>query len=150
MDPLAGTRLDGVSRALPLRGEGAVPDRTLVVQYDLPQSFHMSCVMRGRWRLLTDVKGRAQGEPELALQVAAPGWTPRDTGTPDHPGFPAGVALPIAAAEVLEIVFHHLTRPSQITVAVNVHREFDGGAAHGERRAGDAFQSREARLDRSR
>jgi hypothetical protein len=39
-------------------------------------------------------------ESGLALQAAAPAWTPRDTGTPDHPGFPAGVALPIAAADL--------------------------------------------------
>lgn len=197
---------DGASLALPLRGAAPVPDRTLVVQYGQPQPFHMTCVMRGRWRLLTDIKGPAQGGPELyhlandplqrtnllereprvaaelraaydawwkitepfatqrafislghaaqpvvtlhsaewrenamsgmkglrdgvkkrglwdvdiardgiyeialrrwpeesglGLRAAAPAWTPRDTGTPDHAGFPAGGALPIASAEL--------------------------------------------------
>ncbi|MCU0959342.1 MAG: arylsulfatase [Pirellulaceae bacterium] len=202
----AGTRFDGTSLAAPLRGQGDVPDRTLVVQYGVPQPFHMACVMRGRWRLLTDIKGLAAGEPELynlaedplqktnlidthpdmahalraaydrwwaevepltalraatslghpdggivtlncaqwrenaltsvvrlregvkrrgvwdveiirdgmyeialrrwpeeaglALRAAAPAWTPRDTATPDHAGFPAGAALPIAGAQL--------------------------------------------------
>lgn len=39
-------------------------------------------------------------ESGLALRAAAPAWTPRDTTTPDHAGFPAGVALPIAGAEL--------------------------------------------------
>jgi arylsulfatase len=197
---------DGTSLAQPLRGERGLPDRTLIVQYGPPEPFRMTCVMRGRWRLLTDIKGLATGEPELydlaadplqrtnlidahadvakqlratydtwwattepltkqrafislghpdggkavlnsaewrenamhgmtglregvkrrgvwdvevardgtyeialrrwpetsglALRAAAPAWTPRDTGTPDHAGFPAGGALPIASAEL--------------------------------------------------
>lgn len=36
----------------------------------------------------------------LALRAAAPAWTPRDTATPAHAGFAAGVALPIAGARL--------------------------------------------------
>jgi arylsulfatase len=225
VDPPNGTRFDGVSLAAPLRGESAVPDRTLVVQYGQPQPFRMSCVMRGRWRLLTDIKGRAQGEPELynladdplqqtnliathadvarelraaydrwwnevepftreraaislghpvggavtlnsaewrenalssvtglragvkrrgvwdvevvrdgtyeialrrwpeesglALSAAAPGWTPRDTATPDHSGFPAGVALSIAGANLrIGDASHELTVSDSDSAAV--------------------------------
>jgi arylsulfatase len=202
----AGAVFDGTSLAGALRGEGAVPDRTLIVQYGPPEPFRMACVMRGRWRLLSDLKGAAKGDPELydlatdplqrtnlvsarpdlaqelraaydlwwattepltrqrsyislghpeggqavlnsaewregamhgmpglregvkrrgvwdvevaragtyefalrrwpeasglALGAAAPAWTPRDTATPDHAGFPAGVALPIAGARL--------------------------------------------------
>jgi hypothetical protein len=56
---------DGLSLATALRGERTVPDRTLVVQYGEPLPFRMTCVMRDRWRLLTDIKGMAGGEPEL-------------------------------------------------------------------------------------
>lgn len=63
--PLAGPKLDGMSLAKPLRGEAGVLDRTLIVQYGSPEPFHMACVMEGSWRLLTDIKGRAQGKPEL-------------------------------------------------------------------------------------
>ena len=41
------------------------PVRILFVQYGLPEPFRMTCVMRGRWRLLSDIKGPAQGGPEL-------------------------------------------------------------------------------------
>lgn len=204
--PLAGTRWDGISLVPGLRGEAQVPDRTLIVQYGPPEPFRMACVMQGTWRLLTDIKGRAQGEPELydlardplqrrnlfatevekarslraaydrwwseveplthkrafislghpagdpvnlstaewrenamagmsglrsgvkrkgewdvevvrsgtyeialrrwpeesglGLRAAAPPWTPHDTQTPDHAGFPAGEALPIASARL--------------------------------------------------
>lgn len=199
-------RFDGASLAKPLRGDGPVPNRTVIVQYGLPEPFRMTCVMQGRWRLLSDIKGPAQGGPELydlasdpmqrtnliaakpdlarelrasydawwnttepltrqrafislghpdggvavlnssewrdgamhgmeglrqgvkrrgvwdvevardgtyefalrrwpeesglALRAAAPAWIPRDTSTPDHAGFPAGVALPIASAQL--------------------------------------------------
>lgn len=39
-------------------------------------------------------------ESGLRLREAAPAWTPRDTATPDHAGFPAGGARPIAGAEL--------------------------------------------------
>lgn len=200
----ASGRFDGTSLAKALRGDAPVPDRTLIVQYGLPERFRMTCVMRGRWRLLSDIKGPAKGEPELydlstdplqrtnlisarpemarqlrenyeawwkktepltrqrafislghpdggvavlnsaewregamhgmeglrqgvkrrgvwdvevardgtyefalrrwpqesglALRAAAPAWTPRDTSTPNHAGFAAGIALPIAGA----------------------------------------------------
>jgi arylsulfatase len=206
INPPARRRFDGQSLAAPLRGRAAVPDRTLIVQYGLPEPFRMTCVMRGRWRLLTDIQGLAKGEPELydlasdplqrtnliashaavaaelraaydrwwaevepftrqrafislgqsaggiaalntaqwrdhamhgmaglregvkrrgvwdvdvardgtyeialrrwpeesalRLREAAPAWTPRDPSTPDHAGFPAGVALPLAAAHL--------------------------------------------------
>jgi arylsulfatase A-like enzyme len=205
-EPPTGAIFDGTSLAGALRGERAVPGRTLVVQYGLPEPFRLTCVMRGRWRLLGDLKGAARGEPELydlatdpgqrtnlvsarpdlardlraaydawwattepltrsrsfislghpgggvavlnsaewregamhgmaglrqgvkrrgvwdvevaragtyefalrrwpeasglALRAPAPAWTPRDTGNPDHPGFPPGVALPIATAHL--------------------------------------------------
>jgi len=57
--------LDGVSLTEPLRGNGVVPDRTLIVQYGPPRPFHMACVMQGPWRLLSDIKGTAKGMPEL-------------------------------------------------------------------------------------
>lgn len=38
-------------------------------------------------------------EANLALTEAAPAWSPRDRSTPDHLGYAAGVALPIATAE---------------------------------------------------
>ncbi len=201
-----GADLDGASLAAVLRGERPVPDRTLVVQYGPPEPFRMTCVMRGRWRLLGDTKGPAKGDPELydlttdplqrtnrvsarpeiarelraaydawwattepwtrqrsfvslghpgggvavlnsaewregamhgipglrsgvkrrgvwdvevaragtyeialrrwpessglPLRAGAPAWTPRDTATPDHAGFPAGVALPVARARL--------------------------------------------------
>lgn len=63
--PPSGTRLDGLSLAPALRGAAAVPDRTLIVQYGPPEPFRMTCVMRGRWRLLSDLKGPAAGGPEL-------------------------------------------------------------------------------------
>ena len=206
VEPVASARFDGASLAKALRGDDPVPDRTLIVQYGLPEPFRMTCVMRGRWRLLSDMKGAAKGGPELydlasdpmqrtnllaakpdlakdlraaydawwnatepltrqrtfislghpdgghavlnsaewrdgamhgmeglrqgvkrrgvwdveverdgtyefalrrwpeesglALRAAAPAWTPRDTSTPDHDGFPAGVALPIAGAQL--------------------------------------------------
>jgi arylsulfatase len=206
VEPAASANFDGASLAKPLRGESPVPDRTLIVQYGLPEPFRMTCVMRGRWRLLIDIKGTAQGQPELynladdplqrtnliaaqperakelraaydawwhttgpltrqrafislghpdgsaavlnstewregamhgmaglrqgvkrrgmwdvevardgtyefslrrwpeesglALRAAAPPWTPRDTATPDHAGFPAGAALPIVGAQL--------------------------------------------------
>jgi arylsulfatase len=62
---LPGPDLDGISLAAPLRDTAEIPDRTLIVQYGQPQPFHMTCVMRGKWRLLTDIKGTARGEPEL-------------------------------------------------------------------------------------
>jgi arylsulfatase len=204
VEKLPGPAFDGVSLAAPLRGEGAPPERTLVVQYGQPAPFHMTCVLRGDWRLLSDVKGLAKGEPELyhlgndplqrtnlidrepeiarelrayydqwwsevqpqtlprasisighpaqaetvlsaaewrqnavgaqrllregirrrgvwdvevhregmyqvelrrwpeeaglAIRAAAPPWTPRDDRTPDHAGYPAAPALPIASA----------------------------------------------------
>ncbi len=39
-------------------------------------------------------------ESGLALRAAAPAWTPRDTDNPDHAGFSAGVAIPIAGAQL--------------------------------------------------
>jgi arylsulfatase len=63
--PPPGTVFDGSSLAAPCRGQGVVPDRTLIVQYGPPERFRMTCVMRGQWRLLTDFKGAAQGLPEL-------------------------------------------------------------------------------------
>lgn len=63
--PTAEAHFDGMSLAPALRGEAAVPDRTLIIQYGIPEPFRMTCVMRGRWRLLSDIKGRAKGEPEL-------------------------------------------------------------------------------------
>ncbi|MFO0945585.1 MAG: arylsulfatase [Planctomycetota bacterium] len=63
--PLKGPPCDGISLASALRGEVPVPDRTLIVQYGPPQPFHMTCVMQGPWRLLTDRKGKAFGAPEL-------------------------------------------------------------------------------------
>lgn len=68
----ADLRCDGVSLSAPLRGAGAAPDRTLIVQYGQPQPFSMTCVMRGRWRLLSDIKGAAQGGPELYDLAADP------------------------------------------------------------------------------
>jgi arylsulfatase len=206
VDPAANAQFDGVGLAKSLRGERPVPDRTLIVQYGLPEPFRMTCVMRGRWRLLSDIKGLAQGglelydldsdplqrtnlvaekpnlakelrasydawwnttepltrqrafislghpdsgravlnsaewrdgamhgmeglrqgvkrrgvwdvevardgtyefalrrwpeESGLALRSPAPAWTPRDTSTPEHAGFPPGLALPIAGAEL--------------------------------------------------
>lgn len=203
---LQGPKFDGISLAGALRGDQPVPDRTLIVQYGPPEPFHMTCVMRGPWRLLTDRKGRASGQPELynltedprqernlvetfpeqaailradydawwsgvepqtrqrativighpaqeltllhaaewrenalgsverlregvrrrgvwdievseagvyeialrrwpvesklPIRSAAPPWTPRDTGTPDHLGYAAGRALPIRMARV--------------------------------------------------
>jgi arylsulfatase A-like enzyme len=200
------TPFDGISLAPALRGEAAVPDRTLVVQYGHPKPFQLTCVMRGTWRLLSDPQGREKGKPELynladdpfqaknlfqkeaaratelraaydawwsrvapqvdnrsgitvgsehagpialscaewrehplsdllkmregvkrrgvwdldiarnataeialsrwpessglALNAAAAPWTPHDTGTPEHAGYPAGKALPIATAHV--------------------------------------------------
>jgi arylsulfatase len=204
--PAPNAVFDGMSLAAALRGEGVVPERTLVVQYGLPEPFRMTCVLRGRWRLLSDIKGAARGAPELydlerdplqrtnlyeaeparaaelhaayeawwriteplaqerafislghpaqavvtlssaewrdgamasveglrqgvkrrgvwdvevtragvyeialrrwpeesglPLGAPAPAWTPRDTATPGHAGWPAGQALPIAAAEL--------------------------------------------------
>jgi arylsulfatase B len=206
VSPAPNATFDGISLATVLRGHAAVPDRTLIVQYGIPEPFRMTCVMRGTWRLLSDIKGAAAGEPELydlasdplqrtnrfaeepaiaaelraaydawwqetepftqqraaislghdaqpvvtlssaewrdnsmasvprlregvkkrgvwdvevtragryeielrrwpaesglALRDAAPTWTPRDTATPDHAGYEAGGALPIAAAHV--------------------------------------------------
>lgn len=56
---------DGISVARSLRGEETLPDRTLIVQYGPPQPFHMTCVMQGPWRLLSDIKGTSKGMPEL-------------------------------------------------------------------------------------
>lgn len=201
-----GPAFDGISLAEPLRGVAPVPERTLVVQYGEPKPFHMTCVMNGPWRLLSDIKGAAKGDKELynltgdpkqkknlvdrhpdkvaeltaaydrwwagvepqtreratislghpaqpkvtlnsaewrsgamggmtnlrkgvkrrgvwdvniceaglyqvelrrwpeesglALAAAAPAWTPRDTSTPDHAGFPPAEALPIANAKL--------------------------------------------------
>ncbi len=206
LTPPLGSRFDGLSLAAALRGRGAVPDRTLIVQYGPPEPFRMTCVLRGRWRLLSDIKGLAVGGPELydlvtdplqrtnliearpdlardlraaydawwqgvepitrqrtaivlgqpdapsvrlttaecrdnavhgmdglrqgvkrrgvwdveviragtyafalrrwpeesglRLRDAAPPWTPRDTATPDHAGFAAGTALPLATAQL--------------------------------------------------
>ena len=63
--PVAGTIFDGLSLAAALQRRGHVPDRTLIVQYGLPEPFRMSCVMQGPWRLLSDIRGRAMGAPEL-------------------------------------------------------------------------------------
>lgn len=63
--PLKGPKQDGISLASALRGDGTVPDRTMIVQYGPPEPFHMTCVMQGPWRLLTDRKGIAAGAPEL-------------------------------------------------------------------------------------
>jgi arylsulfatase A-like enzyme len=63
--PAPGSTFDGISLAGALRGERVVPDRTLIVQYGEPQPFRMTCVMRERWRLLSDIKGLARGGPEL-------------------------------------------------------------------------------------
>jgi hypothetical protein len=204
--PSSNAMFDGASLAKAMRRDGPVPNRTLIVQYGLPETFRMTCAMRGRWRLLSGIKGAARGEPELyeladdtlqrtnliaakpevakapraaydswwnttepltrqrasislghphgglallnsaerrdgamhgmegllqgvkrrgvwdvevaragtfefalrrwpeasglALRAAAPAWKPRDTATPDHAGFPAGVALPIAGAQL--------------------------------------------------
>jgi len=65
VEPAASAIFDGASLAKALRGDGPVPDRTLIVQYGLPEPFRMTCVMRDRWRLLSDIKGPAQGGPEL-------------------------------------------------------------------------------------
>lgn len=65
VDAVAGSAFDGISLAGVLRGEQRAPDRTLIVQYGPPRPFHMACVLQGRWRLLTDVKGAASGAPEL-------------------------------------------------------------------------------------
>lgn len=62
---LPGPAMDGISLARQLRGSAEVPDRTLIVQYGPPKPFSMTCVMQGSWRLLTDIKGLAQGGPEL-------------------------------------------------------------------------------------
>ena len=59
------SKFDGISLVPALREDVAVPDRTLIVQYGQPHPFQMTCVMRGRWRLLSDVKGLAKGEAEL-------------------------------------------------------------------------------------
>lgn len=63
--PVAGSAFDGQSLAAPLRGQGPVLERTLVVQYGPPEPLQMCCVMQGPWRLLSDRKGRAEGQPEL-------------------------------------------------------------------------------------
>lgn len=65
MEPVPGPRWDGVSLAEVLRGDTQVPDRTLIVQYGLPEPFQMTCVMQGPWRLLSDRKGTGKGELEL-------------------------------------------------------------------------------------
>lgn len=59
------TNVDGISLVKALRGQDNVPDRTLIVQYGLPRPFRMTCVMQGPWRLLSDIRGTAMGEPEL-------------------------------------------------------------------------------------
>ncbi len=63
--PTAQAKFDGISLVSALHGEAPVPERTLIVQYGLPEPFRMTCVMRGSWRLLSDIKGLAKGEPEL-------------------------------------------------------------------------------------
>lgn len=63
--PTAQAKFDGISLAAALRGEAPVPERTLIVQYGIPEPFRMTCVMRGSWRLLSDIKGPAKGDPEL-------------------------------------------------------------------------------------
>lgn len=63
--PMPGPRWDGISLAQVLRGDSPLPDRTLIVQYGLPEPFQMTCVMQGPWRLLSDRKGTASGQPEL-------------------------------------------------------------------------------------
>lgn len=62
---------------------------------------------RGLWEVEVTREGiyefalrRWPEESGLALRAAAPAWTPRDAATPAHAGFPAGVALPIAAAQL--------------------------------------------------
>jgi arylsulfatase len=63
--PLNQSPMNGIDLSGPLRGTATVPDRTLIVQYGVPEAFRMTCVMQGPWRLLTDIKGTAQGAPEL-------------------------------------------------------------------------------------
>lgn len=62
---------------------------------------------RGVWDLEVSRAGayeialrRWPAESKLPIRSAAPAWTPRDTATPDHRGYPAGVALPINAARL--------------------------------------------------
>ena len=47
--PTAQAKFDGISLASALRGEAPVPERTLIVQYGIPEPFRMTCVMRGSW-----------------------------------------------------------------------------------------------------
>lgn len=63
--PINDTVVDGIDLSRALRGAETVPDRTLIVQYGLPEAFRMTCVMQGPWRLLSDIKGTAKGDLEL-------------------------------------------------------------------------------------
>jgi arylsulfatase A-like enzyme len=72
VQPAPRTKFDGLSLAQALRDGALVPSRTLVVQYGEPQPFRMTCVMRGRWRLLSDIKGAAEGGLELYNLAADP------------------------------------------------------------------------------
>ncbi len=63
--PIDDTPMNGIDLSSQLRGIETVPDRTLIVQYGTPEAFRMTCVMQGPWRLLSDIKGTAQGGLEL-------------------------------------------------------------------------------------
>ena len=63
--PINDTVVNGIDLSRSLRGVETVPDRTLIVQYGLPEAFRMTCVMQGPWRLLSDIKGTAKGGLEL-------------------------------------------------------------------------------------
>ncbi|MBX3420397.1 MAG: arylsulfatase [Pirellulaceae bacterium] len=63
--PLEECHFDGISLVQSLRFQGDAPERTLIVQYGLPEPFRMTCVLQGSWRLLSDIRGLAEGGPEL-------------------------------------------------------------------------------------
>ena len=44
--PIAQAKFDGISLVSALHGEAPVPERTLIVQYGIPEPFRMTCVMR--------------------------------------------------------------------------------------------------------
>ncbi len=44
--PINDTVVDGIDLSRALRGVETVPDRTLIVQYGLPEAFRMTCVMQ--------------------------------------------------------------------------------------------------------